>query len=193
MAMICIWRWYVNGTILNQMMKICWYPSVPASPQKDLQILRWSSWNWSTTSPWSMEATASLLGWVRSPRTFGRDDTEEWLRVVVWRLGWASDPWGSGTKKRWKNLYRWCIWLVFWGGFRLEKGSCHFEMIHRYFDREGWSLTHCGPLGISISTIWGERTREGNDLYHEMMASGVIKSHGARCLEAFKIGSQNSS
>jgi F0F1-type ATP synthase beta subunit len=31
--------------------------------------------------------------------------------------------------------------------------------------------------GVSVFGGVGERTREGNDLYHEMMESGVIKKH----------------
>jgi len=34
---------------------------------------------------------------------------------------------------------------------------------------------HCGPGGFSVFAGVGERTREGNDLYHEMIESGVIK------------------
>jgi F-type H+-transporting ATPase subunit beta len=32
--------------------------------------------------------------------------------------------------------------------------------------------------GFSVFAGVGERTREGNDLYHEMMDSGVIKKDG---------------
>ncbi len=37
--------------------------------------------------------------------------------------------------------------------------------------------------GYSVFAGVGERTREGNDLYHEMIASGVIKidGPGSRC------------
>ena len=37
--------------------------------------------------------------------------------------------------------------------------------------------------GYSVFAGVGERTREGNDLYHEMIASGVIKigESGSRC------------
>lgn len=36
--------------------------------------------------------------------------------------------------------------------------------------------------GYSVFAGVGERTREGNDLYHEMVASGVINlSGGSRC------------
>ena len=33
--------------------------------------------------------------------------------------------------------------------------------------------------GFSVFAGVGERTREGNDLYHEMIESGVIKKEGA--------------
>jgi len=36
-----------------------------------------------------------------------------------------------------------------------------------------------GHGGVSVFAGVGERTREGNDLYHEMMESGVIKEGGA--------------
>ena len=36
-----------------------------------------------------------------------------------------------------------------------------------------------GHGGVSVFAGVGERTREGNDLYHEMMESGVIKENGA--------------
>jgi len=37
--------------------------------------------------------------------------------------------------------------------------------------------------GYSVFAGVGERTREGNDLYHEMIASGVINigKEGSRC------------
>ena len=41
-------------------------------------------------------------------------------------------------------------------------------------------LAHCMTC-ISLK-LPGERTREGNDLYHEMMASGVIKHPGVKKL-----------
>jgi F-type H+/Na+-transporting ATPase subunit beta len=34
--------------------------------------------------------------------------------------------------------------------------------------------------GVSVFAGVGERTREGNDLYHEMIDSGVIKSWTAK-------------
>ena len=34
--------------------------------------------------------------------------------------------------------------------------------------------------GFSVFAGVGERTREGNDLYHEMIESGVIKPDGTR-------------
>jgi len=37
-----------------------------------------------------------------------------------------------------------------------------------------------GHGGVSVFAGVGERTREGNDLYHEMMESGVIKEKGAK-------------
>ena len=34
--------------------------------------------------------------------------------------------------------------------------------------------------GFSVFAGVGERTREGNDLYHEMIESGVIKKDGSK-------------
>merc|ERR1712232_322117 len=45
------------------------------------------------------------------------------------------------------------------------------ELIHNIAAKHG---------GYSVFAGVGERTREGNDLYHEMIASGVIKEGGAK-------------
>ena len=43
--------------------------------------------------------------------------------------------------------------------------------------------------GFSVFAGVGERTREGNDLYHEMIESGVIKKDGSGSKAAFSIWS----
>jgi len=45
--------------------------------------------------------------------------------------------------------------------------------------------------GFSVFAGVGERTREGNDLYHEMMESGVIKSDGPGSKAALVYGQMN--
>ena len=45
--------------------------------------------------------------------------------------------------------------------------------------------------GISVFAGVGERTREGNDLYHEMIESGVIKPDGAGSKAALVYGQMN--
>jgi len=45
--------------------------------------------------------------------------------------------------------------------------------------------------GFSVFAGVGERTREGNDLYHEMIESGVIKTDGPRSKAALVYGQMN--
>ena len=45
--------------------------------------------------------------------------------------------------------------------------------------------------GVSVFAGVGERTREGNDLYHEMIESGVIKSEGEGSKAALVYGQMN--
>ena len=45
--------------------------------------------------------------------------------------------------------------------------------------------------GFSVFAGVGERTREGNDLYHEMIESGVIKPEGTGSKAALVYGQMN--
>ena len=45
--------------------------------------------------------------------------------------------------------------------------------------------------GFSVFAGVGERTREGNDLYHEMIESGVIKTDGKGSKVALVYGQMN--
>ena len=45
--------------------------------------------------------------------------------------------------------------------------------------------------GFSVFAGVGERTREGNDLYHEMIESGVIKTEGKGSKAALVYGQMN--
>merc|ERR1712028_230465 len=56
------------------------------------------------------------------------------------------------------------------GGAGVGKTVVIMELIHNIALKHG---------GYSVFAGVGERTREGNDLYHEMIASGVIKDGGA--------------
>merc|ERR1719213_823768 len=56
------------------------------------------------------------------------------------------------------------------GGAGVGKTVVIMELIHNIALKHG---------GYSVFAGVGERTREGNDLYHEMMASGVIKPNAA--------------
>merc|ERR1712166_1249554 len=56
------------------------------------------------------------------------------------------------------------------GGAGVGKTVVIMELIHNIALKHG---------GYSVFAAVGERTREGNDLYHEMMASGVIKENKA--------------
>ena len=51
----------------------------------------------------------------------------------------------------------------------LEKPVTIMELINNIAKAHG---------GFSVFAGVGERTREGNDLYHEMIGSGVIKKDG---------------
>jgi len=57
------------------------------------------------------------------------------------------------------------------GGAGVGKTVVIMELIHNIASKHG---------GYSVFAGVGERTREGNDLYHEMIASGVIKEGGAK-------------
>merc|ERR1719172_109499 len=54
------------------------------------------------------------------------------------------------------------------GGAGVGKTVVIMELIHNIALKHGGYSVFCGV---------GERTREGNDLYHEMIASGVIKEN----------------
>jgi len=57
------------------------------------------------------------------------------------------------------------------GGAGVGKTVVIMELIHNIASKHG---------GYSVFAGVGERTREGNDLYHEMIASGVIKEGAAK-------------
>merc|ERR1712193_106556 len=57
------------------------------------------------------------------------------------------------------------------GGAGVGKTVVIMELIHNIALKHGGYSVFCGV---------GERTREGNDLYHEMIASGVIKENKAK-------------
>merc|ERR1712100_881794 len=69
------------------------------------------------------------------------------------------------------------------GGAGVGKTVVIMELIHNIALKHG---------GYSVFAGVGERTREGNDLYHEMMASGVIKENkGSGSKAALVYGQMN--
>lgn len=83
-----------------------------------------------------------------------------------------------------------CKWTLLAIRIPLGHSSCYVATEARWLQRFCWSGQGTPSSFTSepwdhqpISTpVQGERTREGNDLYHEMMASGVIKHPGWRLL-----------
>merc|ERR1711981_1157928 len=68
------------------------------------------------------------------------------------------------------------------GGAGVGKTVVIMELIHNIALKHG---------GYSVFAGVGERTREGNDLYHEMIASGVIKPNTAGSKAALVYGQMN--
>jgi F-type H+-transporting ATPase subunit beta len=68
------------------------------------------------------------------------------------------------------------------GGAGVGKTVCIMELINNVAKAHG---------GVSVFAGVGERTREGNDLYHEMIESGVIKLDGAGSKVALVYGQMN--
>ena len=61
--------------------------------------------------------------------------------------------------------YVWCVFAGLFGGAGVGKTVLIMELINNVAKAHG---------GYSVFAGVGERTREGNDLYHEMIESGVI-------------------
>ena len=68
------------------------------------------------------------------------------------------------------------------GGAGVGKTVTIMELINNVAMKHG---------GVSVFAGVGERTREGNDLYHEMMESGVIKTDGPGSKVALVYGQMN--
>merc|ERR1712070_906451 len=68
------------------------------------------------------------------------------------------------------------------GGAGVGKTVVIMELIHNIALKHG---------GYSVFAGVGERTREGNDLYHEMIASGVIKQNQPGSKAALVYGQMN--
>ena len=68
------------------------------------------------------------------------------------------------------------------GGAGVGKTVTIMELINNVAMKHG---------GVSVFAGVGERTREGNDLYHEMMESGVIKTDGGDSKVAIVYGQMN--
>jgi ATP synthase, F1 beta subunit len=72
--------------------------------------------------------------------------------------------------------------VVFFGGAGVGKTVLIMELINNVAKAHG---------GFSVFAGVGERTREGNDLYHEMIESGVIKKDGDGSKAALVYGQMN--
>merc|ERR1711996_80593 len=68
------------------------------------------------------------------------------------------------------------------GGAGVGKTVVIMELINNVANNHG---------GVSVFAGVGERTREGNDLYHEMIDSGVIKPEGKGSKAALVYGQMN--
>ncbi len=89
----------------------------------------------------------------RAAPTFTEQDTTVRCSKRASRLSTCSVPFPRGGK------------MGMFGGAGVGKTVVMMEMIHNIAMQHG---------GISVFAGVGERTREGNDLYHEMKDSGVL-------------------
>ena len=84
-------------------------------------------------------------------------DSQSWTKKILWFL-----PLEDATHF-WFHF--WLFSLGLFGGAGVGKTVLIMELINNVAKAHG---------GYSVFAGVGERTREGNDLYHEMIESGVI-------------------
>merc|ERR1711964_795444 len=94
----------------------------------------------------------------RPAPSFTEQSTETEILVTGIKVVDLLAPYAKGGK------------IGLFGGAGVGKTVVIMELIHNIALKHG---------GYSVFAGVGERTREGNDLYHEMMASGVIKENKA--------------
>merc|ERR1712176_1272272 len=104
------------------------------------------------------EKTAKYAPLHRSAPTFTEQGRSQEILVTGIKVVDLLAPYAKGGK------------IGLFGGAGVGKTVVIMELIHNIALKHG---------GYSVFAGVGERTREGNDLYHEMMASGVIKENKA--------------
>ena len=106
----------------------------------------------------------------RQAPTFNDQSTETEILVTGIKVIDLLAPYAKGGK------------IGLFGGAGVGKTVIIMELINNIEKAHG---------GFSVFAGVGERTREGNDLYHEMMESGVIKSEGPGSKAALVYGQMN--
>jgi F-type H+-transporting ATPase subunit beta len=106
----------------------------------------------------------------RSAPEFVEQSTEQQVLVTGIKVVDLLAPYSRGGK------------IGLFGGAGVGKTVLIMELINNVAKAHG---------GYSVFAGVGERTREGNDLYHEMMESGVIKADGPGSKAALVYGQMN--
>ncbi len=114
--------------------------------------------------------TASSLPIHRSAPEFLEQSTETEILVTGIKVVDLIEPYAKGGK------------IGLFGGAGVGKTVIIMELINNIAKGHG---------GYSVFAGVGERTREGNDLYHEMMESGVIVPDGPGSKAALVYGQMN--
>ncbi|MDR1910334.1 MAG: F0F1 ATP synthase subunit beta [Holosporales bacterium] len=108
----------------------------------------------------------------RSPPTFGEQSTHTEMLVTGIKVIDLLAPYAKGGK------------IGLFGGAGVGKTVIIMELISGIAKAHG---------GLSVFAGVGERTREGNDLYHEMIESGVIQKDGPGSKTTLVYGQMNES
>jgi len=106
----------------------------------------------------------------RAAPEFSEQSTEQQILVTGIKVVDLLAPYSRGGK------------IGLFGGAGVGKTVLIMELINNVAKAHG---------GYSVFAGVGERTREGNDLYHEMMESGVIKPDGPGSKAALVYGQMN--
>ena len=114
--------------------------------------------------------TQKVLPIHRSAPEFAEQSTEQEVLVTGIKVVDLLAPYAKGGK------------IGLFGGAGVGKTVLIMELINNVAKAHG---------GFSVFAGVGERTREGNDLYHEMMDSGVIKTDGPGSKVALVYGQMN--
>jgi F-type H+-transporting ATPase subunit beta len=106
----------------------------------------------------------------REAPSFAEQSTETEMLVTGIKVIDLISPYSKGGK------------IGLFGGAGVGKTVTIQELINNIAKAHG---------GVSVFAGVGERTREGNDLYHEMMEAGVIKTDGGESKVALVYGQMN--